>query len=166
MEKSSITMPYAHISLLMGLLCTSPQNGKTERILCTLNDCVRSLLLHTGMPPSFCVEALSTTTHLVNRQPYQASGSLTPFQLLLGAPPSYDHLRVFGYLCYLNQAAVAPHKLSARSTACVLLGYPSDHRGYRYFDLQSCRVITSRHAVFNETQFPFCSSSSESSSSL
>jgi len=29
---------------------TSSQNGKAEHIICTLNDCVRSLLIHAGMP--------------------------------------------------------------------------------------------------------------------
>ena len=38
---------------------------------------------------------------------------------------------------------------------CVHLGYPADHRGYRCLDLQTRRVITSRHVVFDETQFPF-----------
>ena len=48
-----------------------------------------------------------------------------------------------------------PHKLAPRSTACVLLGYPTDHRGYRCFDLDTRRVITSRHVTFDENSFPF-----------
>ncbi|XP_071680137.1 uncharacterized protein [Lolium perenne] len=31
---------------------TSQQNGRTERVLCTLNDCVCTLLFHAHMPPS------------------------------------------------------------------------------------------------------------------
>ena len=42
-----------------------------------------------------------------------------------------------------------------RSSACVLLGYPSDHRGYQCFDLATRRVIISRHVTFDEHQFPF-----------
>jgi histone deacetylase 1/2 len=123
---------------------TSSQNGKAERILCTVNDCVRSLLIHAGMPTAFWVEALATATHLINCRPCHTSGAATPFQLLLGVPPSYNHLRVFGCLCYPNQTATATaaHKLSARSTPCAFLGYPSDHRGYRCLDLQTQRVIT------------------------
>lgn len=114
---------------------TSSQNGKAERIIRTINDCIRSLLIHAGMPAPYRAEALNTTTHLLNRRPYQTSGTATPFQLLLGTPPSYSELRVFGCLCYPNQSATVPHKLSPRSMPCVFLGYPADHRGYRCLDL-------------------------------
>jgi hypothetical protein len=50
------------------------------------------------------------------------------------------------------------HKLYARSMPCVLLGYPADYRGYRCLDLHLCRVITSRHVIFNKIQFRFLSS--------
>ena len=77
--------------IVLRLSCpyTSSQNGKAERIIRTLNDCVRSLLLHAGLPPSYWVEALLTATHLINRRPCRTSGRSTPHELLLGAPPSY-----------------------------------------------------------------------------
>jgi transposase InsO family protein len=123
------------VQLRLSCSYTSSQNGKAERIIRTLNDCIRSPLLHAGMSGLYWVEALSTATHLLNRRSCQTTGALTPFQLLLGAPPSYDHLRVFGCLCFPNQASTAAHKLSPRSTPCVLLGYPADHRGYQCLDL-------------------------------
>lgn len=92
-------------SIAFRLSCpyTSSQNGKAERIIRTLNDCVRSLLLHVGMPPSFWAEALSTATYLLNRRTCQATSHLTPFQLLLGAPPNYDNHRVFGAFAFLTK---------------------------------------------------------------
>lgn len=89
---------------------------------------------------------------------------ITPYQVLLGVPPDFTHLRVFGCLYFPNLAATAPNKLSACSSACVLLGYPLDHRGYRCFDLATRRVITSRHVTFDESQFPFLDEQSVSSS--
>lgn len=44
---------------------------------------------------------------------------------------------------------------------CVLLGYPADHRSYRCLDLATRHVITSRHVVFDEDQFPFRSEHSD-----
>ncbi|WVZ64441.1 hypothetical protein U9M48_013951 [Paspalum notatum var. saurae] len=80
---------------------------------------------------------------------------MTPLQLLLGIPPAYDELRVFGALCYPNLTATAPNKLSPRSTACIFLGYPADHRGYHCYDPAARCVYTSRHIVFDETTFPW-----------
>ena len=134
---------------------TSAQNGKAERTLRTLNDSVRTMLLHAHAPPSFWAEALATATYLLNRRPCRATGTATPHEFLFGTPPTYAHLRVFGSLCYPNQSATAANKLCARSVPCVFLGYPSDHKGYRCYDPQTRRVITSRHVVFDELQFPF-----------
>jgi hypothetical protein len=45
---------------------TSPQNGKAERIIRSINNVVRSLLFQASMPPSYWVEALLTVNF---RQP-------------------------------------------------------------------------------------------------
>jgi hypothetical protein len=104
---------------------TSQQNGKAERVLRTLNDSMRTMLVHSAAPLSFWGEALQTAAYLLNRRPCRATEPTTPHQLLLGAPPCYDNLRVFGCLCYPNTASTAAHKLSPRSVACVFLGYPA-----------------------------------------
>nr|CAB3463731.1 unnamed protein product [Digitaria exilis] len=96
-----------------------------------------------------------SSTYLMNRRPCTATSNITPFQLLLGTVLDYSSLRVFGSLCYPNLTATTAHKLCPRSTACVFIGYPDDHRGYRCYDLATKRVITSRHVVFDESQFPF-----------
>lgn len=48
---------------------TSPQNGKAERIIRTTNNILRSLLFQASMPPPYWVEALQTTTCLLNLHP-------------------------------------------------------------------------------------------------
>jgi len=65
---------------------TSQQNGKAERVLRTLNDSIRTLLIHSAAPLQFWAEALNTATYLLNRRPCRATGSVTPHQLLLGTP--------------------------------------------------------------------------------
>jgi hypothetical protein len=150
MSKSSVRQTCSSSFFIFRVcqLCTVPNHPcRCLGITCQV--------LHAGMPLTFWVEALSTATHLINRRPSCTSGNLTPYQLLLGAPPGYDHLRVFGCLYFLNQTATTTHKLSARSSACVLLGYPSDHRGYRCFDLATRHVFTSWHVTFDEHEFPF-----------
>ncbi|KAL8150887.1 hypothetical protein V2J09_020695 [Rumex salicifolius] len=53
----------------------------------------------------------------------------TPHQVLFRQLPSYNHLRVFGCLCFPNLTATASHKLEPRTQPCVFLGYALQHRG-------------------------------------
>jgi histone deacetylase 1/2 len=42
---------------------TSPQNGKAEHSLCSINDILRTLLIQSPLPPCFWAEALQTDTY-------------------------------------------------------------------------------------------------------
>lgn len=92
-------------------------------------------------------------THLLNILPSTAINNEIPFEKLFNKPPPYSELRVFGCLCYPHLDTT--HKLQPRSTPCVFLGYPSNHRGYRCLDLKYKKIIISRHVNFDESNFPF-----------
>lgn len=134
---------------------TSPQNGKAERKIKSINNIVRTLLAHSSLPPSFWHHALQMATYLLNILPTKVLGYKSPTQILYQKNPSYSHLRVFGCLCFPLFPSTTINKLQARSTPCVFLGYPSNHRGYKCYDLSARKIIISRHVHFDETQFPF-----------
>jgi hypothetical protein len=96
---------------------TSPQNGKAERIICTINDTIRSLLFQADVPP-YWVEALNTATRLLNILPTKTPHFPTPHYVLFGVAPAYTHLPVFGCKCYPNLSSTTPHKL-APALPCV-----------------------------------------------
>lgn len=77
-----------------------------------------------------------------------------PHYVLFNKVPSYEHLCVFGCLCFPNLHNSTLDKLSPRSTPCLFLGYPIQHKGYRCLDLKSNRIIISRHVIFDESTFP------------
>lgn len=134
---------------------TSSQNGKAERKIRTINNIIRTLLVHASLPPSFWHHALHMATYLLNILPNKQLAYQSPLKVLYQKEPSYSHLRVFGCLCYPLFPSTTINKLQARSTPCVFLGYPSNHRGYKCYDLSSRKIIISRHVIFDETQFPF-----------
>ncbi|WVZ71260.1 hypothetical protein U9M48_019869 [Paspalum notatum var. saurae] len=123
------------------------QNGRAERMIRSINNILRSIMFQAAAPPSYWAEALLAATSLINLLPTKTLHGRTPYFALLGKHPDYSGLRVFGCLCYPNLSATAHHKLAPRSAKCVLLGPPSNHKGYRCLDLATNRVITSRHLV-------------------
>ncbi|KAJ9567488.1 hypothetical protein OSB04_003454 [Centaurea solstitialis] len=134
---------------------TSPQNGKAERTIRTINNTLRTSLIQASLPPKFWVEALLSSVHTFNLLPSTTIQYKTSFEVLFGFFPTYSHLRVFGCLCYPNTSPTSAHKLAPRSSACVYLGPSTDHRGYHCLDLITQKVIISRHVNFDETHFPF-----------
>jgi hypothetical protein len=98
---------------------TSPQNGKVERIIRSINNVIRTLLIHAFLPERYWAEGLHTATYLLNHLSTKAIQVACPHIALFGSAPSYEHLRVFGCTCYLNTAATAPHKFALRSTWCL-----------------------------------------------
>jgi hypothetical protein len=146
--------------LRMSCPYTSPQNGKAERIIRSINNGIRTLLIQASLPGRYWAERLHTATYMLNRLPTTVIQAACPHLALFGSAPSYEHMRVFGCTCYTNTAATTPHKLSPRSTRCVFLGYSADHKGYRCLDLSTNRLIVSRHVVFDEDNFLLAASPS------
>jgi hypothetical protein len=102
------------------MLCpyTSPQNGKAEHIIRSVNNVIRTLLIQASLPGRYWAEGLHIATYLLNRLPTMVIQVACPHLALFGSAPSYEHLRVIGCTCYPNTTATAPHKLSPRSTWC------------------------------------------------
>jgi hypothetical protein len=105
-------------------------------------------LTNSGLRHSLWQHTLSTDV----RESHKLARSITQ---LHGSPPTYATLRMFSCLYYPNVASTLPHKLSPRSMPCVFLGYPSQYRGYRFYNPVSGKILISHHVIFDETVFPF-----------
>jgi hypothetical protein len=151
----------------MSCAYTSSQNGKVECIIHSINNVIPMLLIQASLP------GLHAATYLLNCLPTKMIQAACPHLALFGSAPSYEHLRVFGYVCYPNTAAIAPLKLAPRSTLTlspprptssplvpphVFVGYSFDHKGYRCLDLSTNHLIISRHVIFYENSFPLAAS--------
>ncbi|KAD7478277.1 hypothetical protein E3N88_01413 [Mikania micrantha] len=112
----------------------------------TLLNKVRCMLISSGLGQTFWAEAVMTAAYLVNRSPSSAIGMKCPMEKWSNKIPDYEHLRVFGSLCYahMNQGNLEP-----RAVKCIVLGYPVGVKGYRLLKLEGGghKVIVSRDVV-------------------
>ncbi|KAI0488007.1 hypothetical protein KFK09_027830 [Dendrobium nobile] len=144
---------------------TPEQNGIAERKHRHILELTRTLLHASNAPQSFWCEAVSTAIHLINRLPSKHTGDKSPYQIIYNKIPAYNHLRVFGCLCYPWLQPYTDNKFTPRSTDCVFLGYSNTYKGYVCYNLTTKKMHISRHVVFHEDVFPFNTQAVSSSAS-
>ncbi|KAG8479120.1 hypothetical protein CXB51_029820 [Gossypium anomalum] len=99
---------------------TSAQNGLVERKHRQIVELGLSMLAHASMPLTYWNDAFATAVYLLNRLPSQPLHSISPYEKLFNALPSYKFLRVFGCLCFPNLRPYNTHKLQYSSKLLVL----------------------------------------------
>ena len=124
-------------------------------------------MLESSVPSIFWVEALKIATHLINRLLSQVLHMESPYFRLFAKQPSYDHLRIFGCVCFVHLPSHERHKLSAQFVRCAFLGYNMCQKGFVCYDPTLHRTRISRNVIFFENQhfFPVSSSTSTMPSS-
>ena len=74
---------------------TPAQNGVAERMNCTIQERLISMLSQSHFPQSFWVESLMIVVYLINRMPNASLQFEVPKELWSGHPVSYHRLRTF-----------------------------------------------------------------------
>lgn len=110
---------------------------------------------HAHLPIKFWGDCLLTATYIINRLPNSILQFKTPYEQLLGHPPSYNHLKVLGCLCFASTPSHNRDKFSARAQKCIFIGYPFGKKAYKLYNLSTHQVIHSRDVSFYEHIFPF-----------
>lgn len=134
---------------------TPHQNGRVERKHIHILNVARALLFQSHMPVKFWGEAITTATHVINKTPTKLLKDRSPYEVLFGAKPVYDSLRVFGSLCHMHRRDKNKDKFGARSRRCVFVGYPFGKKAWRVYDIEKNEFLVSRDVTFVENVFPF-----------
>ncbi|CAI7792758.1 unnamed protein product [Closterium sp. NIES-53] len=87
--------------------------------------------------------------HQLNLWPSDARPRVTPVSLWTGSPGIAADYRVWGSLAHVR--APGANKLSARTRACVFLGFPLDTSGWQFYDQVTCQYFSSQDVTFNES---------------
>ncbi|GJR20812.1 retrovirus-related pol polyprotein from transposon TNT 1-94 [Tanacetum coccineum] len=134
---------------------TSQPIGRVERKHRHLLDTARALRSHANFPIRFWGDCILAATYLINKMPVKILDWRSPFEKLYGIPPTYDHLRVIGCLCYAVITKPHKDKFDDEGIKCVLLGYPINQKGYNLYNWETMEVFLSRDVIFEEIVFPF-----------
>ena len=81
------------------------------------------------LPIDFWGECILTVGYLINKTPSAVLKGKTPYEILFGQLPSYNHIRTFGCMCYVHRQLRDKDKFASRSRRCVSVGYPFDKKG-------------------------------------
>ncbi|KAK4382827.1 Retrovirus-related Pol polyprotein from transposon TNT 1-94 [Sesamum angolense] len=81
---------------------------------------------------------------------HQGGSNMTPIEAWSGKKPSAKHLRVFGSICYVHIPTEKRHKLEEKTEKGIFLGYNTQSKGYRIYNLKTKKLIISRDVEFDE----------------
>lgn len=129
----------------------TPQwNGVSERRNRTLFDMVRSMMSASDLPLSFWGYALLTAAFTLNRVPSKRVEK-TPYEIWTGKKPSLLFLKIWGCEAYVKR--LHSNKLEPKSDKCIFVGYPSETKGYYFYNPIENKVFVARNGFFLEREF-------------
>ncbi|GJS88491.1 putative ribonuclease H-like domain-containing protein [Tanacetum coccineum] len=102
---------------------TSPQNSVAERKNRTLIEAARTMLADSLLPIPFWAEAVNTACYVLNRVLVTKPQNKTPYELLIGKPPSISFMRPFEYPLTILNTLDPLDKFDGKSDKGYLLGY-------------------------------------------
>lgn len=126
------------------------QNGMLERLNRTVVEKVRCLLYDANLGKEFWAEAVYTAVYLRNRSVVKGLNNKTPYEMWTHKRPDVSHIRIFGSEAMVHIPKVNRRKLDKKSTKMILVGFSDNIKGYRLYDKEKKKVITSRDVCIIE----------------
>ncbi|CAI7801761.1 unnamed protein product [Closterium sp. NIES-54] len=125
------------------------QNEVAERLIGLVMEVARTSMCHAGAPQFCWPWAIRYAAHQLNLWPSDARPRATPIFLWTGFPGVAADYRVWGCLAHVR--APGANKLSARTRACVFLGFPLDASGWVFYDPVTHQFFASQDVIFDKS---------------
>ncbi|KAJ9509576.1 hypothetical protein QJQ45_011201 [Haematococcus lacustris] len=125
---------------------TPTMNGSAERVNRTIMECVRAMMLASGVPAFLWGFGVMAAAHVHNLRPV-AGKPCTPHEACFGSPPDIHHLRVWGCPAWVHDSEPSS-KLASRSIKGVFVGYEEGGKAYQVW--AEGRLYVSKSVVFDE----------------
>jgi hypothetical protein len=126
------------------------RNGLFEQRNQTLLDMVRSMMSQTDLPLSFWSYALETATFTLDRVPTK-SVERTPYEIWTRKHPGFTFLKIWGCEAYVKH--LMSDKSTLKSDKCFFVGYPSETKGYYFYNNAEGKVFVAHNGVLTEKEF-------------
>jgi hypothetical protein len=86
----------------------------------------------------------------LNRGHLRVNSDKTPYELWFGGAPSMKYFKVFGSKCYIKRLDESLGKFDARSDEGIFLGYASNKKAYRCYNIRSHKIIESAYVKVDD----------------
>ncbi|KAB2594907.1 hypothetical protein D8674_030357 [Pyrus ussuriensis x Pyrus communis] len=133
---------------------TPQQNGVAERKHRHILDTAITLLSASGLPSVLWYFACAHSVRLINNMPCKSLCFSSPHLSLYKKVPDIQFLKIFGYAVFPCLRPYNSNKLQPRSVMCAFLGYYQGYKGVICYNLQTKKLVISRHVCFDESLFP------------
>ncbi|GJX66238.1 retrovirus-related pol polyprotein from transposon TNT 1-94 [Tanacetum coccineum] len=110
------------------------------------------MLADSLLPIPFWAEAVNTACYVLNRVLVTKPQNKTPYELLIGKPPSISFMRPFGCPLTILNTLDPLGKFDGKSDEGYLLGYSTSSKAFRVYNKRTKRVEESLHIDFLEDQ--------------
>ena len=87
---------------------------------------------------------------LINKGPSSSLDGGRPEEAWTGKKVNYSFLKPFGCEAFVHINKEKRTNLEAKSKKCTFIGYGANDFGYRLYDYENHKIITSRDVIFNE----------------
>ncbi|GKC44935.1 putative ribonuclease H-like domain-containing protein, partial [Tanacetum coccineum] len=131
---------------------TSQQNGVAERKNMTLIEAAKNMLADSLLPIVFWAEAVNTACYVLNMVFVTKPHNKTPYELIIGRPPSISFMRPFGCPVTILNTLYPLGKFDGKAEEGFLVGYSVNSKAFKVFNSQIEKVEENLHVNFLENK--------------